>query len=641
MRTEHRVVFQAVSVASAIARKPVSADTVYRILEDEEVDRLDSAYARTASASVLRILRHLARAGALRQVVDEDRVRRFEPSKSDAAEEEATSMRRIVLAEVEQCVADYGRPIRISELSDWIETQPAIHLDPADVRRSVASLVHTGELVIFDTILGAGSEGKNLYCLSSQHFTEDVFDDIEPTWLGTVWSAFEQLWNNRLEVARQEQRKPRPPTTADIRAAVREIGLFSERLDNTQLLCNAVRSLAVRENPLLRPVQRPYQRELVWVPLNWPDEELDLGSAHASDAARVSEALARAERIAARPVTANEVEIETKGSPELAPAGASTVATILADLSQTTVYVKEGERVPRNEQHVHRVGLAGGSAYYSTDDSAHGQTYVKLKELEVEWAESAAPKRREQIARCSLQAVRRGRAVLLFAELTDLLGRISGLPVQPDRRDVTVQLWEDLKKRVEEEVDLTATELPVGDQGSHVRPRRFDEGFTTHDLMTLLDGLYPAIKNIEEPHRLGPLLARHIRRLPNPDHTRRFDSNPVKAAEYLFERTETLQKAAFRWGSPEARLQATLSAETLGRLRDPAFVLPGLEATVSGAKLTTVACLAFLQSPETEYRLLEVAAGDGDPQVRAAATWAAQLVAARANLAAMREVLLA
>jgi hypothetical protein len=128
--------------------------------------------------------------------------------------------------------------------------------------------------------------------------------------------------------------------------------------------------------------------------------------------------------------------------------------------------------------------------------------------------------------------------------------------------------------------------------------------------------LYPLAENITSAQKFIALMHDRVRRLPNPEHESRFSDEPLKAAEFLFDRADALIYAAKHCGGPECLLQAALASRELGRLRDPRFVFPALTAKSFETRLAGVACLAFVWSDEGTARLKRMAEEDPDPGVR-------------------------
>ena len=221
--------------------------------------------------------------------------------------------------------------------------------------------------------------------------------------------------------------------------------------------------------------------------------------------------------------------------------------------------------------------------------------------------------------RCALPGVRLGRARLITVECRAIVQRAEAIV-----EALTFPVWADEAREIAAQADKCAgeansaspeldTDIPQGP------PVQVARGFTAQQLGALIIPRYPLAGVEATPSRLVPLLAPRIRRVPNPDHIRRFSTDPAAAAEYLFERVEALSYAAFRWGDGDEKYYANLAATTLGRLRDHRYVSPALDSDRFEERQMAVACLAFLGDPES--RLAAVAAKDSDPLVRSAASW--------------------
>jgi hypothetical protein len=157
-------------------------------------------------------------------------------------------------------------------------------------------------------------------------------------------------------------------------------------------------------------------------------------------------------------------------------------------------------------------------------------------------------------------------------------------------------------------------------------------GWTVRELQEVLEPLYPRAAEVEDPNQLVPLLEKSIRRVPNPAFISRFVDDPHEAAEYLFDRTDALIRAALRWGGVECRLHAMLADVELGDLRDGRFLLPMLKCADHEQRLRAVACTALLCSDVVPRLLEDIARDDGEPGIRESAQWA-NAFAAGANQA--------
>jgi HEAT repeat protein len=113
-----------------------------------------------------------------------------------------------------------------------------------------------------------------------------------------------------------------------------------------------------------------------------------------------------------------------------------------------------------------------------------------------------------------------------------------------------------------------------------------------------------------------------IRRYRNPSFKRINLKDPRLAAEFLYDKTDALIYIAKEWGGPESRFQATLAANELGLLRDRRFILNDLNSEDFNVRLSAVACLAFLSSPNNTRIFKKTATSDTDAGVRQSALWA-------------------
>jgi hypothetical protein len=145
--------------------------------------------------------------------------------------------------------------------------------------------------------------------------------------------------------------------------------------------------------------------------------------------------------------------------------------------------------------------------------------------------------------------------------------------------------------------------------------------WTSYELLDILYPLYPALRKNDNTQLIS-LLYDSVRRIPNLHYVSRFSKEPLEAAEFLFDRTDTLLYAAQKWGGHECRFLARTARNELGWLRDERFILPALTAEDMKARLAAVACIAFLWSDEGCGRLRQMAVEDPEPGIRQSALWA-------------------
>ena len=162
-------------------------------------------------------------------------------------------------------------------------------------------------------------------------------------------------------------------------------------------------------------------------------------------------------------------------------------------------------------------------------------------------------------------------------------------------------------------------------------------GWTAQELLQILKPLYPQAQKVTRSAKSISLMFGSIRRIQNPKFENRFSKDPHVAAEFLYDRTDALLYTARQWGGRECSFQAMLAGNELGRLRDPRFVIADLASKSFEARLASVACLAFLWSPEGNRCLRNMAAKDPDPGVRQSALWAYGFAGGENSLGLLRK----
>lgn len=619
LRTEHRIIFSAVETSYFVTQEPVTIDAVMLVLTPDEIERLDETYATDPESAVNRILRFLVKIGVLNMGGDGEGV---VPAVDRA--DPAPSNRQIVRRLVEECFEREGRrPLRSGDIKDYASTvEYAQHLTWTDVQSALASLHQTNDLQDLGTQRGGGARGRRLFAPLGEVVAEE---DARSTWLSHLYDVFQHVWRARVAEATAEGRRPRPPSTGDLREAVRSSGEFLDRLENSQLLVNGVRQLSDRGNPLLRKVRRPGQRKLLWAPVDVPDADLDLGSSFASDTERVVEAVRRAEASFGRPVELAEVQDIIDRDPALLPAGTTPVYQILSDVAKTNLDQGKGKRAARRNQRVHAVGSVGGRALYTIADPAEGVRYAAGERLSLEWNDLNVYTALTEISACPFKPLRVGRAMELEVAILSLQEKASALASEDSYTPHgALEVSRESGRAIQELQPLKVTDdlLPE-------RLQQTMEGYTPVELIRVLEPHYHAASGAEGAQDIVPNLAGAIWRIPNEAHTRRFDTDDSKAAEYLFEKTDALTYVARRWGGREAIMQANLALHMLGRLRDHRFVLPLLASSEVEARLTGIACLAFLQPDGAVETLTDLGEGDPEAGVRESAAWATRFVAAQ------------
>jgi hypothetical protein len=377
---------------------------------------------------------------------------------------------------------------------------------------------------------------------------------------------------------------------------------------------------------IVRKIKRPKQRAMLWAPAEVEDAALDVGDAYVSDTERASEAMRRAESALARPVTLRDVQDQLDLDPSLQLEGSSRLIYVLADAAKERIASGEnGGRRNRVVQHVYRVGKVSDVSYYSTSRTPEAEAFIQLKRLELRWSAMRISEEVETLPLCSLPTVAVGRAMLALAETAEVIDELDGLRRGACLRGEQQQSAEELFDSMAKAADVARAWLRDHVIDNGLLPQSVNRdvpGWTVDELLEVIRPLYPRSQTIKKSSQLLGLMGDAIRRFPNPEYVNRFSTNQRMASEYLFDRTDALIYAAKEWGGHECCLQAMLAGNELGHLRDIRFVLPALDSEHFSARLTAVACLAFLRSDIGKERLRSVMVNELDPGVRQSALWA-------------------
>lgn len=147
-------------------------------------------------------------------------------------------------------------------------------------------------------------------------------------------------------------------------------------------------------------------------------------------------------------------------------------------------------------------------------------------------------------------------------------------------------------------------------------------GLTVKQLWKLLQPLYPKATKVNNIAELSNILSGEIRKIKNPKYKPSFCDGSVETSQYLFDKTDAFTYAGQKWGENECSMQAIMTRNNLGLLRDINFVIPGLQSPDYNERLITISCLAFLQNKKALNSLKKVCLKDEDAGVRESAIWA-------------------
>lgn len=446
-----------------------------------------------------------------------------------------------------------------------------------------------------------------------------------PTWLQAVERTFNDLWGERAVQAKEEGIKPRPISTGEVRARMRTCLRYTETLEDPMSVVNAMQQLARTKRPVVRKIKRSGHRAILWAPTDVMDDGLDLGDAYASDTERICEAVRRAEQAYNRPVGLRDVEDQIKSDPSLQPGGSLNVFSILADAAKEAISEPGGTRLKRATQKIYRIGKIADDSYYSTSRTPQAKAFIKFGRLELLWASMRVDEQLKALDACSLACVATGRVRLLAKELSNIMRDLNQISESGYLRGESMRKADELQKNMGECWNTAHHWLNSYALDDPRLPKEVDTnvpGWTANELLEVVRPLYPRSQKLKKGTRLIPLMGDAIRRILNPEYVNRFSKNQRLASEYLFDRTDALIYIAKEWGGYECCLQAILAANELGWLRDPRFVFPALDASDFNARLSAVACLAFLSSELGNEHLRAISINDPDPRVRQSALWA-------------------
>lgn len=630
IKATHKIVLQALEIANLALKRVATVGETIKALSCSEAAELQASYAKGIDQSVSVILSLLIKRG---DVFSAGRIGKhcyygsknfLDPSVSLLPD--IKPRRQRVLELVRRSVAELNRAVRVGDVMDYAAGRAEFtNISPELITRDIIGLVATKDIILVSTIRG-DNRGVNLY-LPCDLDPKLYIPKAPLTWLELVANIFCEIWAEHMKEAEELSFRPKPITTSEVRARLRSKPNPHSNLDDPQMVVSALIQLASTARPLIRSINREGERSVRWIPVEMPDEDIDIGDSYASDIERISEAVDRAVKRLGRPVTSNDIQDEVDRDPSLRPAGKSNLANMISEAAKETIWVKGSPRRPKVNRRVFRAGSIKDTSYYfnDTEGLCTAKSYVTLHRLELMWEESRILEDLEGIKSCSLPSVAAGRAKMAVTEINQLLDAVANLIESNDmeetiRKDALLlqQKADSALKDAKDKLFFYTTRgprIPV-DIISEV------PGWTAAELLPIISPLYPAARNIDRPSKLIPLLERSIRRVTNPRYEHRFASDARAAAESLFDRTDALLYMAQTFGGRECRLQARFACNELGLLRDPRFIFPAMTSSDFHQRLIGVSCLAFLWSDEGNIQLKRLAVKDPDPAVRQSALWA-------------------
>lgn len=633
LKKEHRIVLQALQAANIAYQSVVTVNEVTKTisLSSKDTRQLKETYSNSLNQTVAKILDQLRTRGLIFSPGMIGKQRYY--GSPDALEPERRSLpsqetrRQRVLKIVKGAVEAVGRAVRIGDILEYAAKIPETHdLSSTDITHDVLSLKETGELIVLDNAQRGDERGFNLY-LPAELNPEDYTPRQPLTWLQEVADCFFELWDERKKQAADAGRLPRPVSTADIRAKMLARPNPHKNMQKPQPVISAMIKLAQTSQALLRKIKRPGQKASLWVPLNIPDDQIDIGNAYVSDAERIGEAVKRAVVRLGRPVNQRDIKSEIKMDGMLQPAGSSSLTEAISDAARTLAGAGDGTRCKRVLRRVYRAGKVNGESYYyhSLDGLNDARVHVRLCKIRSQFETACIRDQINSLESCSLQSIAIGRAMMIAADAENISRALDRFLGSNHGESAT----RDEAKALHEQVcgDLIKVREWLGPRAAQNQGCPSDvimstPTWTAEELISIIKPLYPQAQQITDLNQLIRLLWGKIRRVPNPDFQHRFSKDSKLAAEFLFDRTDALLYAAKKWGGHECCFQAMLASSHLGWLRDDRFIFPVLKLKSFEERLIGVACLAFLQTRKSREQLRKIAVEDPSPAVREAALWA-------------------
>lgn len=620
MKPDHQIVWQALEAAVTAWKRVVSAAEIVKALTPVEKKRLEEKYVKPLPLAVCSVLELLERRG-LAFVKKGKRFRyygsvRLLPAETSQPPEERVSRRQKTLELAMNAVKLYKRAVRADDVLELGKSR-SLPVSRLLIVRDLRNLAATGELQIVKAVRGDGG-GRNLYLPNK--LNSEVYLEAEAlTWL----EAFNVLWKEH-EAQAVEGKAPQPVTTAEIRARLEAAEAPHPRLREPKAVTNAMKQLSETASPLVKRVKVRATGAVTWVLAAFDNEKDNIGYG-GSNSDRIAIAVQKAEARLERPVNAEDVNEEIKADAYLVPAGKQSVARLLSEISKQKIADGSGGRRERITALVYAAGKANGKTYFVAGGSnlEKAGTYVEYLNWENAWQKLIEVENVAAIETCQLPSVKQGRMLLLQKQANEFRFSFLGLLSSGNLNSVSRYRVERLLR--ETEAMVTDIERWLRANPNTGLPNEVDAsvaGWTSKELYEAYRLLYPSAAAVKNINRMIILCGSNVRRIANQNFSSRFSSDPLQAAEYLYDRTDALINAALRWGGKEARFQGTTARAELGLLRDARFVLPELNSNNYEMRIATISCLAFLQPEEISEKLYSIAQSDPLSQVRCSALWA-------------------
>lgn len=634
LRQTHALILQALEIANMAAERVVTVSEVRRALTEGEAEIVCKAYSGDDLPTLIGKVLGLLVARGLAFSPGKVGPSRYYGSKevldpTSSLLPNALSRRARVARLVGDAVAERGRAVLLGEITSFASSDSRYcDIAPSDIAHDVTDLAahENGEVQAVGRVHG-DRNGGTLY-LPKGLPAEAYLPEGPLTWLDQVARAVDSVWADELSKAEAEGKRPRPFPTSAVVAALKASHSPHPNLSDPRLVPNALIQLSREGDKYIRKVNRLGERmNSLWAPICVGDDELELGSAFATDAERAAEALRRAVDNMGRPVTSRDVQDEIDQDPSLRPCGDSTVSRLLTDLAKETISEHVGRRRGRVTRRCFWAGRAGGASYYEYRESCLkvAEAFVQFTAARLEWGGVDSANRLSVLETCPVPSIAVGRALTLAADVEAVASAVEEIVAAGHADKRTREELAELRHEIDEAAGAAHRWLSEYDIDSMNLPRTVVPLYPLKgaaEVREFLIPFYPAAARVGSLQKFITLLGDNIRRVENPDFASRFSKNPRLAAEHLYDQVDLLLQTAKRWGGRESCFQAMFVEKILERLRDPRFVYPALKSKNFEDRLAGVSCLAFLSSREGNGLLRRLAARDSDPGVRKSALWA-------------------
>lgn len=591
-KQEHKIILDAVEIANKAFERVVTVNEIIQTLLPKEIDVLEQKYTIiNFSSFVSNIVTQLIRR---KKIFATRRIgkRRYYGvvgvlNPDDTNLNDLQSRRRRTFILLRTAVVETGKALKVGEICEFAKTRAEFRdIDPTYVAQDILSLKQTGEVIVIP--IRGDNKGFGLY-LPVDFSVEDFTPEEPVSWLEFVLGIFSEIWSEHKSEANSEVNLPLPITTGEVRAKIIASGKFGDKLDNPKDLVAAMQQLTQTQNPKLTKIKRKGQKAILWIPRGVEQNAVNLGQAYAHDTERIEEAVRRASIRLERPVNISEITEEIDFDPSLKPVSSRNYQILISDLSRRNTWRNRLRQQTKTTVKVHQVGLLSSHAYFHYTDEPEACAFVKYRLLEQKWSLLNPLEEINNLEKCILPLVTFGRLKLLNQEINEISKALKELKelkiilgVKQSERSEFIENVSEMLQRIESSLDELSEKpdyLPKIVNTNTV-------GLTAPEMTELIKPFYPRAANPNPNVSLQAYLGNSIKRIQNPDFKITNAKNPRLAAKYLYDKTDALIYIAKEWGGEESRLQATLAANELGLLRDPAFVIPALDSKDFNEKLT-------------------------------------------------------